>query len=49
LGWQSYGTSDAQASGTESTKRFINDGVDIEDTEVVLLKFLPIGVQGTIF
>jgi len=40
-GGQSYETSNGRASGTESTTRcLISNGVDIKDTEVVLLKFI---------
>lgn len=44
-GGQSYETRNGRASGIEfTTESFVSDGVDIEDTEVVLLCFLPVGM-----
>jgi hypothetical protein len=45
-GGQSYETSDARANGTEITDQSsVSNGVDIKDTEVVLLNFVPVGTQ----
>lgn len=43
-GGRSYETSDARANGTETTETgAISAGVDIRDTEVVLLTFIRVG------